>query len=112
MTRMATSTTTPDSGAQNSPSTLSSAQMSLPEACRASSMTQAEFDALPTEIRDELETLVSVVKQNNPKQLDGLLVPKRFPNKQALLEFLQVKAEEWQEVIGGARRFLKVDEQR
>ena len=75
-------------------------------------MTLNELNALPTEIRDELETLVSVAKQNNPKQLDGMLVPKRFPNKQALLEFLQVKAEEWQEVIGGARRFLKVDEQR
>jgi hypothetical protein len=75
-------------------------------------MTLNELNALPQEILDELETTLNIAKGNNPKQLDGILVPQEFPNKQALLEFLQVKAEEWQEVIGGARRFLKVDEQR
>jgi len=75
-------------------------------------MTQPEFDALPSEIRQELEMLVLVAKSDKPKRLDGLLVPQMFPDKQALLEFLQVKSQEWQEVLQGAQRSLQVREQR
>jgi len=58
---------------------------------RATGLATIEIDALPCVVRDELELVFieEFTGSGSPRCIDGLLIPRRFPSKERLLEVLR-----------------------